>query len=85
MDIGDDAASKDRRDEREVRGCRDLFASGPTIVPAVEGKEISGSLREAVREPEFVSLLEKMAALYHASPAKFDAVRTAIQILLGSR
>ena len=85
VDIRDGATNKDSHDEYDGRGCHELFASGPSKAPAVERKEISGPLREALREPEFVSLLGKMAAAYHASPAKFDAVRTVIQILLGSR
>ena len=85
MDIHDDAANRDRHDECDGRGCYELFPPGPSTAPAADGKEISGSLREAVREPEFVSLLEEMAAAYHASPAKFDDVRTVIEILLGGR
>ena len=83
VDIHDGATNEDSRDEYDGRGRYELFADGPSTVPEEEG--ISSSLRKAVREPEFVSLLERMAVAYRASPAKFDAVRTVIHILLGIR
>lgn len=54
------------------------------VEPALGGS-LGLKLTEALRDPVFVSLLEDIAAAYRGSPAKFRAIETVIETVLGKK